>query len=410
MDKKANGFKINLVDIKKASERLRPILKITPIFKSDYFSECSQNDVYFKPENLQITGAYKIRGAYNKISQLSEAARGKGLIAASAGNHAQGVAYAASPNGSSATIVMPKPTPPIKIKATQKLGAKVILAGDCYDEAFVFAKELAKKKNLVFIHPFDDWDVIAGQGTIGLEILAELPKAEILIIPVGGGGLVSGIAIAAKEINPQIKIIGVEPKGAAAMFESLKNRKIVELEEINTVADGVAVKKVGELTFQIAKKLVDEIVTVSETEIMQAFLLLMEKHKLVVEPAGGLAAAALLGRKLKFKNKKVVALLSGGNIDLVTVSSLVNNGLVNLGRIFEFSVSLVDKPGQLLKVAEILARENANVIEIKHNQLNDMERFRKVELFITIETTDFEHINQIKQAFKKAGYELKQKN
>ena len=400
-------IKTKLQDIKDAEARLKRVLKPTPLFESPYFSELSKNKIYFKPENLQITGSYKIRGAYNKICALPKQSIRNGLIAASAGNHAQGVAYAAKKLNLKAIIVMPKSTPLVKIQATKQYGVEVILWGDCYDEAYDYAVELAKKKELTFIHPFNDWDVIAGQGTIGLEILEDLSDAEVIVVPVGGGGLIAGIAITAKKINPKIKIIGVEPKGAAAMNKSLASGEIIELKEVITVADGVAVKKVGELPFLVAKTFVDKVICVSETEILQAFLLLLEKHKLLVEPAGAVATAALINDKLELKNKKIVVILSGGNIDLITMSTLINKGLINLGRVFEFCLDLVNKPGQLVQVAQILSDENANIIGIRHNQFKDVERYHKVELWITVEVAGFAHIERIKQAFRKANYEVK---
>lgn len=401
------NFKISLSDIQRAAKRLKPVLKPTKIIFSDYFSELSGAKVYLKPENLQMTGAYKIRGAYNKISQLSDKEKKRGLIAASAGNHAQGVAFAAREAKVPATIVMPASTPLIKVNATKKLGAKVILDGNCYDDACDAARGLEKKEGLTFIHPFDDWDVIAGQGTVGLEILEELPRTDVILVPIGGGGLISGIAIAAKEINPKVKIIGVEPFGADAMYNSVKAGKLVELKSVSTIADGVAVKKVCERTLSIVSKLVDKIVRVTDTEIMEAFLVLLERHKLIAEPAGACSVAALFDSKLNLKGKNVVALISGGNVDVLTISALVSRGLIYLGRIFEFSVDLIDRPGELLHVAKILADEKANVIKLVHNQFESVERIKTVRLTITVETEGREHIERIKKALKKEGYEIK---
>jgi threonine dehydratase len=399
-------MKINLKDLQRARQNLSSIIKKTELISSDYFSKISKNKVYLKPENLQTTGSYKIRGAYNKIFSLNDKERKRGLIAASAGNHAQGVAYAAKLLKIKTTIVMPTTTPLIKVDRTRELGAKVILFGLCYDDAYKEARRLSKSNNLVFIHPFNDQEVITGQGTIALEILDELPNTEVIIVPVGGGGLISGIAIAAKLINPSIKIIGVEPKGADAMKRSLEAKKIIHLEATNTIADGVAVKEVGDLTFKLVKDYVDKIVTVSESEIMEAFLMLIEKHKIVVEPAGALSIAVFFNGKLRLKNKSIVCLLSGGNIDLSTISGLVNRGLIKLGRVFDFSIELFDRPGELLNLAKIINRHNANIIKIVHDQFKHIDRFKKVKVTITLETEGHKHIKKIISALKKEGYNV----
>jgi len=390
-------------DFLKSKERLKKVLKETKLIYSSVFSNESGNQVYIKPENLQTTGAFKIRGAYNKISKLSVKERRKGLVASSAGNHAQGVAYAAQKLGVEATIVMPKTTPLIKVEATKSYGANVVLAGDCYDEAYTEARRLEKEKEYVFVHPFNDIDVIEGQGTISLEILEELHDADYILVPIGGGGLISGIALAAKSINPYIKVIGVEPEGAKAMKASIDNGKLVYLDAVNTIADGVAVKKPGDLTFSIIRDYVDEIVTVSDYDIMEAFLILLEKHKLIGENAGVLSLAGL--KKIKEKNKKVACVVSGGNIDVVTISSMIDRGLVSRGRIFCFSVNLPDKPGELLKISEILAKLNANVIKLDHNQFKTLDRFMDVELQITVETNGHKHIEQIISELRNAGYD-----
>ncbi|MGB3367898.1 MAG: threonine ammonia-lyase, partial [Acidaminobacteraceae bacterium] len=351
------------VDFEKAQENIKGIIKKTPLIHSEIFSEESGNIVYLKPENLQRTGAFKIRGAYNKISKLTEEERSRGVIASSAGNHAQGVALASTMLNVDSTIVMPKTTPLIKVQATRDYGAKVVLHGDCYDEAYEEACRLRELNGYVFVHPFDDIDVIEGQGTIGLEILEELKDADYILVPVGGGGLISGVALAAKRINPNIKVVGVEPEGAMAMKESVTRNELVTLKNVDTIADGVAVKKPGDLAFEIIKDYVDEIITVSDIEIMESFLLLLERHKLVAENAGILSIAGL--KKLNVWNKKVVCLISGGNIDVVTVSTLINKGLVSRGRLFCFSVELPDKPGELLTIANLLAKLNANVIGLE---------------------------------------------
>ena len=393
-----------LYNFMEARERLSTVTVPTKLIQSPVFSAESGNQIYIKPENLQKTGSFKIRGAYNKISKLSEEEKSKGVIASSAGNHAQGVAYAAKKLGIKAVIVMPKHTPLIKVEATRQYGAEVILHGEVYDDAFKYAKELQEKEGYVFVHPFDDEDVLEGQGTIALEILDELPDTDIILVPLGGGGLVSGIACAAKLKNPSIKVIGVEPEGAASALAAVKKGEVIELAEANTIADGTAVKKIGNINFEYIKKYVDEIVTVSDYELMEAFLLLVEKHKIIAENSGILSVAAV--KKLDVTNKKIVSVLSGGNIDVLTISSMINKGLVMRGRIFTFSVQLNDKPGELLKVSELLAKQNANVIKLEHNQFKNLTRFKDVELQVTVETNGEEHIKKITEEFKSNGYEI----
>ncbi|WP_432406659.1 threonine ammonia-lyase [Wukongibacter sp. M2B1] len=391
-------------EIKAAMERLEGISSKTELIYSSFFSNEYNNEVYIKPENLQVTGAYKIRGAYNKISKLSDNQKKRGLIASSAGNHAQGVAYSAQRLGIEATIVMPKTTPLIKVEATKKYGAKVVLAGDNYDAAYNEAQRLQKKMNYTFVHPFNDLDIMAGQGSIGIEILNELQNTDIILVPVGGGGLISGIAVAAKSINPDIKIIGVEPEGAKAMKLSMDGNRLVSLNQVETIADGVAVKTPGDLTFSIIKDYVDDIITVSDFDIMEALLMLLERHKLVAEPAGALSLAAL--KRLEARNKNIVSVISGGNIDVVTMSSLINHGLVSRGRLFCFSVNLPDTPGQLLNISKILADLGANVIKLDHNQFKDFDRFMNVQLEVTVETNGHNHIGQITDSLKEHGYAI----
>jgi len=391
-----------------ARERLNTVITKTKLIYSNIFSNETGNDVYIKPENLQRTGAFKIRGAYNKIAKLTEEEKKRGVIAASAGNHAQGVALAAQKLGIKAVIVMPKHTPLIKVEATKRYGADVILTGEVYDEAYEYAKKLQEKEGYTFVHPFDDEDVIEGQGTIALEVLDELPNADIILVPIGGGGLISGIASAAKLKNPLIKIIGVEPEGAASALEARKNKHVVELAEANTIADGTAVKKIGEITFDYIEKYVDDIVTVSDYELMAAFLILVEKHKIVAENSGILSVAGL--KKLNVKGKKIISIISGGNIDVLTISSMINKGLIARGRIFTFAVDLPDKPGQLVAVSQILSKQNANVIRLEHNQFKNLDRFHEVELQVTVETNGEDHINKITEEFKKRGYRIKRLN
>ena len=395
---------LKLEDFKAAKKRVDEVIDETRLIHSEAFSNECGNDVYIKPENLQKTGAFKIRGAYNKIIKLDDDAKMKGLIASSAGNHAQGVAYAAKKLGVKATICMPAHTPLIKVEATKAHGAKVVLHGEVYDEAYAKAVELQKKEGYTFIHPFDDEDIIEGQGTIALEILEELPDTDVILVPIGGGGLIAGIACAAKQINPNVKIYGVEPEGAARALAAIHEDQVVTLAEANTIADGTAVKTIGSKTFEYIKKYVDGIITVNDYELMDAFLLLVEKHKLVAEGSGILSLAGL--KKLYEKNKKVVSLVSGGNIDVLTISSMINKGLISRGRIFTFSVQLPDKPGQLELVSKVLNQCNANVIAVDHNQFKNFARFSEVELRVTVETNGNSHIQTIIDEFAKLGYNI----
>ena len=388
-----------------AREHLKNVLLPTPLIYSPIFSEESGNNIYIKPENLQKTGAFKIRGAYNKMLKLTDAEKQRGVIASSAGNHAQGVAYAARELGIKAVIVMPKTTPLIKVQSTKKYGAEVVLYGDVYDDAYQKAKELEEKEGYVFVHPFNDPDVLEGQGTIALEILEQLPQTDVIVVPIGGGGLISGIACAAKQIKPEIKIVGVEPSGAASATEALKKNKLVTLPEANTIADGTAVKRIGELNFEYIKKYVDEVVTVDDYELTEAFLLLTEKHKIIAENSGVLPLAAL--KKLTDRNKNVVPVVSGGNIDVLMISSMINKGLVSRDRIFNFSVSIPDRPGELAKITHIIADVGANIVKLAHNQFKNLSRFRDKEVLITVETNGTDHIQQLVQAFEEKGYAIK---
>jgi len=394
---------LKLEDFKAAKQRVDEVILETHLIHSDAFSAECGNDVYIKPENLQKTGAFKIRGAYNKIVKLDDEAKKHGLIASSAGNHAQGVAYAANKLGVKATIVMPSHTPLIKVEATKAHGADVVLAGEVYDDAYAKAVELQESEGYTFVHPFDDEDVMEGQGTIALEILEELPDADMILVPIGGG-LISGIAAAAKLIKPDIQIIGVEPEGAASASAAIQEDQVVLLSEVNTIADGTAVQQIGSKTFKYIKEYVDDIVLVNDYELMEAFLLLVEKHKLVAEGSGILALAGL--KKLKTKGKKVVSLISGGNIDVLTISSMINKGLISRGRIFTFSVQLPDKPGQLELVSKVLNQCNANVIGVDHNQFKNFARFSEVELRVTVETNGNAHIQMIIDEFNKLGYTI----
>ncbi len=395
-------MKQHLDKLYQAQLNLEGTINKTPLIKSPFFRKETGHHVYIKPENLQLTGSFKIRGAYNKIATLSKQKEIKGIVAASAGNHAQGVAYACKQLNVPAIIVMPTITPVIKINATQSYGAKVILHGEIYDDAYKHALGLAEQYGYDFVHPFDDLDVIYGQGTVGLEIFDELSDADIILVPIGGGGLIAGIALAAKNLNPNTKIIGVEPKGAMAMLKSMDAGKIMSIEQVKTSAEGVAVQTPGNIPFEIVKQYVDDIITVQEKDISEAVLLLMERHKIVAEAAGALSLAAL--KQIEGKDKKIVCLVSGGNMDVVTISSVINRGLITRGRILGIAVDLPDKPGQLLKVSEILAREGANVIQLDHNQFKSNDRYSNVRLEITVETNGHDHIKQIYQALENEGF------
>ena len=395
---------MKLQDFTTAREHLQKVLLPTHLIYSPIFSEESGNQIYIKPENLQKTGAFKIRGAYNKINKLTEEEKKRGVIASSAGNHAQGVAYAARELGIKAVIVMPKTTPLIKVQSTKKYGAEVVLYGDVYDDAYQKAKELEAQEGYVFVHPFDDIDVLEGQGTIALEILEEMPDAEVIVVPIGGGGLISGIAAAAKMIKPEIKIIGVEPSGAASATEALKKNKVVTLPEANTIADGTAVKRIGDLTFNCIKQYVDEVVTVDDYELTEAFLLLAEKHKIIAENSGILPLAAL--KKLTERGKKVVPVVSGGNIDVLMISSMIGKGLISRDRIFNFAVSIPDRPGELAKITHIIADVGANIVKLAHNQFKNLSRFRDKEVLITVETNGTDHVQALIDAFAAKGYEV----
>ena len=395
---------MKLQDFTTARKHLQKVLLPTHLIYSPIFSEESGNQIYIKPENLQKTGAFKIRGAYNKINKLTEEEKKRGVIASSAGNHAQGVAYAARELGIKAVIVMPKTTPLIKVQSTKKYGAEVVLYGDVYDDAYQKAKELEAQEGYVFVHPFDDIDVLEGQGTIALEILEEMPDAEVIVVPIGGGGLISGIAAAAKMIKPDIKIIGVEPSGAASATEALIKNKVVTLPEANTIADGTAVKRIGDLTFNCIKQYVDEVVTVDDYELTEAFLLLAEKHKIIAENSGILPLAAL--KKLTERGKKVVPVVSGGNIDVLMISSMINKGLISRDRIFNFAVSIPDRPGELAKITHIIADVGANIVKLAHNQFKNLSRFRDKEVLITVETNGTDHIQALVEAFAAKGYEV----
>ncbi len=380
---------MTLEKFEEASELVKKVTNSTKLVYSDYLSEQSGGKVYLKPENMQHTGAYKIRGAYYKISTLSDEERGRGLITASAGNHAQGVAFAAKKFGCKAVIVMPTVTPLIKVNRTKSYGAEVILHGDVYDDAYAYACELAEKEGYTFVHPFNDIDVATGQGTIAMEIVQELPTVDYILVPIGGGGLVSGVATLAKMLNPKIKVIGVEPAEAASMKAALAAGEVVQLESANTIADGTAVKAVGDKILPFVKENVDDVLLVEDDELIGAFLDMVENHKMIVENSGLLSVAAL--KQLDCKGKKVVCVLSGGNMDVITMSSIVQHGLIQRDRIFSVSVLLPDKPGELVQVAQTIAEAQGNVIKLEHNQFVSTNRNAAVELRITMEAFGTDH-------------------
>lgn len=393
---------LTLEKFEEASERLNRVLLETKLVYSDYFSEKTGAKVYFKPENMQFTGAYKLRGAYYKISTLTQEERERGIISASAGNHAQGVAYAAKLIGAKAVIVMPTSTPLIKVNRTKGYGAEVILHGDVYDDACAYALELAEEKGYTFIHPFNDEIVATGQGTIAMEIIKELPTVDYILVPIGGGGLCCGVSTLAKMLNPKIKVIGVEPAGAACMKASLAVGHVVTLPKVTTIADGTAVKTPGDVVFPYIQENVDDIITVEDDDLIAAFLDMMENHKMIVENSGLLTVAAL--KQMDIRGKKVVSILSGGNMDVITIASVVQNGLIQRDRIFTVSVLLPDKPGELHRVAGILAELQGNVIKLEHNQFVSVNRSNVVELRITLEAFGTEHKERILRELEQRGY------
>ena len=397
---------LTLDKFEEASEAVKKVTQETKLIYSDHFSSLTGNKVYLKPENMQLTGAYKLRGAYYKISTLSEEERAKGLITASAGNHAQGVAYAAKCFGAKAVIVMPTTTPLIKVERTKGYGAEVVLYGDVYDEACDHALKLAEDHGYTFIHPFDDLTVATGHGTIAKEIIQELPLVDYILVPIGGGGLATGVSTLAKLLNPKIRVIGVEPAGANCMQVSLEKGEVTTLPSVNTIADGTAVKRPGDKIFPYLQENLDDIITVEDDELIVAFLDMVENHKMIVENSGLLTVAAL--KHMDVKGKKIVSILSGGNMDVITMSSVVQNGLIARDRIFTISVLLPDKPGELVRVSSVIAELRGNVVKLEHNQFYSTNRSAAVELKITLEAFGTEHKMQIIQALEDAGYRPKQ--
>ncbi len=400
-----NDKMLTLEKFEEASEIVKQVTLETKLVFSDYFSSITGNRVYLKPENMQFTGAYKVRGAYYKASTLTEEEKSRGVITASAGNHAQGVAYAAKCHNMKATIVMPTTTPLIKVNRTKNFGAEVVLYGDVYDEACAKAYELAEEHGYTFIHPFDDLAVATGQGTIAMEIIKELPLVDYILVPIGGGGLVAGVSTLAKMLNPKIKVIGVEPAGAACMKTSINKGEVTTLNQVNTIADGTAVKTPGSKIFSYIQNNIDDIITVEDEELIVSFLDMVENHKMVVENSGLLTVAAL--KHLDVKDKKIVSILSGGNMDVITMSSVVQQGLIFRDRIFTVSTLLPDKPGELCRVAGVIANTSGNVIKLEHNQFVSTNRNAAVELRITIEAFGTEHKQQILNTLEKEGYRPK---
>ena len=393
---------LTLKEFKEARGVLSGVIRNTSLVYSPAFSKATGNQIYIKPENMQVTGAYKIRGAYYKISTLSDEEKARGLVTASAGNHAQGVAYAAQAAGVSATIVMPTTTPLVKVNNTKDYGAKVVLHGETFDDAAELAAKLSEEEGLTYVPPFNDPAIATGQGTISYEIFQDLPDVDVILVPIGGGGLATGVSTLAKLLNPNVTVIGVEPSGAASMKASLDAGHVVTLDRVETIADGVAVKTPGDQIFPYIQKNIDDIITIPDDELVDAFLDMMEKHKMIVENAGLLPIAAL--SHLKCRGKNVVPVLSGGNMDVITVASLVQHGLINRGRVFTFSVQLPDRPGELLRVAQIVAEANGNIIKLEHNQFVNINRQSGVELRVTLEAFGHTHKRAILDALCGAGY------
>ena len=394
---------LTLEKFEEASEIVGKVTQETKLIYSEYFSEKYGNKIYFKPENMQRTGAYKVRGAYYKIQCLSPEEREKGLITASAGNHAQGVAYAAKLSGVKATVLMPVATPLIKVNRTRALGADVVLYGDVFDEACAHAYELADEHGYTFVHPFNDLEIATGRGSTAMEIIKELPTVDYILVPVGGGGLCTGVSTLAKLLNPKIKIIAVDPAGAACLKASLEAGKVVTVPHINTIADGTAVQTPGDKLFPYLQANVDQVLTVDDSELTLSFLDMAENHKMIVENSGLLTVAAL--KHLDFQGKKVVSVLSGGNMDVLTMATVLQNGLMQRDRIFTITVMLPDKPGQLAVVSNLIAREQGNVIKLDHNVFANVNRAAGVELTITMESFGTEHKNRIIQVLREAGYD-----
>ena len=397
---------MTLTEFREARDLLSGIISNTSLIHSPYYSKRTGGEVYIKPENMQVTGAYKVRGACYKVSTLTDEEKEKGLVTASAGNHAQGVAFAAQRAGIEATIVMPTTTPLVKVNNTKDYGAQVILHGEVFDDAALLAAQLAEEQGLTYVHPFNDLTLATGQGTIAYEIFQDLPDVDVILIPIGGGGLAAGVSTLAKLLNPNVEVIGVEPTGAASMKASLEAGHVSTLPRVDTIADGVAVKTPGDKVFPYIQQNIDGIITIGDDELVDAFLDVMEKHKMIVENAGLLTIAAL--KHLSEKGANVVPVLSGGNMDVITISSLVQHGLLNRGRIFTFSVQLPDRPGELVRVAQLVAGKNGNIIRLDHNQFVNLNRQSGVELKVTLEAFGHAHKQEIMDALAAAGYDVRE--
>lgn len=395
---------LNLDNFYKARYVLSHIIRRTDLIHAPHINE--ESDIYLKPENLQTTGSFKLRGAYYKISQLSDEEKKKGVIACSAGNHAQGVALAASSHGIKSLICLPEGAPMSKVEATRRFGAEIRLVPGVYDDAFQEAIRLRDEHGYTFIHPFDDENVIAGQGTIGLELLDQLPDLDAVIVPIGGGGLISGVAFAIKSLNPSVKVYGVQAQGAPSMLNSVEHQCRETLKSVSTIADGIAVKEPGHITYDTCCKYVDEIVTVNEDEICAAILALLEQQKLIAEGAGAVSVAAAMFNKVPVKGKKVVCVVSGGNIDVTILSRVISRGMAKSGRVFTFSVELEDKPGQMVEVSRVVAQEGGNVIRVQHERNDDSQQVNSCELRMTVETRNQEHIDSIRKALIDEGFHL----
>ena len=399
-------------ELKQAAQRLKGTARHTEIIPSPVLSDMTGHQILLKPENLQVTGSFKIRGAYNKIASLSEDQLARGIVTASAGNHAQGVAYAARERGAKATICMPTITPPLKVDATKAYGADVVLHGDVFDEAAAYAQKLSDEQGMIYVPPFDDYEVICGQGTIAMEILEDVPNVTDIVVPLGGGGLGAGVALAVKTFKPEVRVIGAIPEGSPAFKNSFAAGRVVPADKVVTSAEGVAVKRPGDLTFALLNEFLDDLITVSERDINEMILLMLEKHKLVVEAAGAVSLAAL--EHLNLRSRKfasapgphvVVPIMSGGNIDTVTIGAVIQKGMIARGRIMNFEVELPDLPGQLLKVAQVLADQRANVIALDHDQFKASGHYTNaVALGVTVETNGPDHIDRVLEALKQAGF------
>ncbi len=399
-------MELKLQDIELAAQRLRPVLHHTELDMSSTFSEMTGGQIYLKCENRQKTGSFKIRGAGNKIAAIAERGEVKSVVASSAGNHAQGVALAAKNFGIPATIVMPASAPIAKVQATQGYGAKVVLSGDCYDDAYAKACEICREEGATFLHPYNDLEVIAGQGTLGLEILSDLPTADVVIVPAGGGGLLAGVAAFIKQINPRIRVIGVQAEGADAIARSFREKRYISTDEVSTIADGIAVKSPGDITVELINRYADDVVTVSDIEISEAILMLMERCKQIVEPSGATPVAAVLKGKVDVRGKKVVCLLSGGNIDVSFIQCIIEQGLVSRHRRLKFTVTLLDKPGSLSRLLNDVAALGANILSVEHDRLSAGLNPNETNVHIACEVGGRAHGENVVAELKNKGYNL----